>query len=79
MELLFGYITFPIVILVDIWRAKKEDDTIDIPTWMGGGDLRIALFIGLTLGVLHGIASFAFAYIIGSIVGIFILVSNSIR
>ena len=56
------------MMLADIWRKPKKEESLDIPTWIGGGDLRIALFIGLTLGIVHGVASFAFAYIIGSIV-----------
>ncbi len=78
-ELWISYITFPIVLLIDIFRHKKQDDILEIPTWIGGGDLRISLFIGLTLGTLHGIASFAFAYIIGSIIWVFILLYNAIK
>jgi prepilin signal peptidase PulO-like enzyme (type II secretory pathway) len=78
-ELWLSYITFPVFLLIDIFRKKKQDDTLEIPTWIGGGDLRIALFIGLTLGTLHGIASFAFAYIIGSIVWVFILLYNAMK
>jgi hypothetical protein len=44
-ELIIGYLTFPIVILVDLWRGNKNNETIDIPTWIGGGDLRVAIFI----------------------------------
>jgi prepilin signal peptidase PulO-like enzyme (type II secretory pathway) len=56
--------------------GKKHDstDTEEIPTWVGGWDLRIALFIGLTLGSIHGIASFFIAYIVGSIIGIYLLI-----
>jgi hypothetical protein len=64
-----GYVTFPIMMLIAPWKKNVEDeDNLDIPTWIGGGDLRVAIFIGLTMGVVHGIMSFAFAYIIGSIV-----------
>ncbi len=79
MELLASYVIFPFTILTDMLRKKKDDSNIEIPVWIGWGDLRIALFIGLTLGVLHGVASFAIAYIIGSIVWIFILLLNYIR
>lgn len=76
-ELLMGYVTFPIMILIAPWKKNvEEEDTLDIPTWIGGGDLRVAIFIGLTMGVVHGIMSFAFAYIIGSIVWICILLYN---
>lgn len=79
-ELMISYIGFPILIIIDFFRQKKSDeDTLEIPTWVGWGDLRVALFIGLTLGTLHGISSFAFAYIIGSIVWVVLLGYNAIQ
>lgn len=78
-KLTLGYITFPISILIDFFRTKKNDTSIDIPVWVGWGDLRIAIFIWLTLGILHGISSFAIAYITGSIVGILLLVINYLK
>ena len=79
IELCISYVTFPIMMIVEIWRKPKWEDTLDIPTWIGGGDLRIAIFSWLTLGVVHGIASFAFAYMIGSIVWIGMILYNQIR
>ncbi len=78
-KLTIGYITFPISILVDFFRTKKDNISIDIPVWIGWGDLRIAIFIWLTLGTLHGISSFAIAYITGSIVGIWLLIVNHFK
>lgn len=78
-ELIISYITFPIVIIIDFFRKKREEQELEIPTWVWWGDLRIAIFIGLTLGVFHGIASFAFAYIIGSVVWILIIFISLIR
>ncbi len=73
-ELLLGYFLFPIMLLFGKFNTPHDKwEDITIPTWVGGGDLRIALFIGLSLGTIHGIASFFFAYIIGSIIGIYIL------
>lgn len=77
--LLLSYITFPIEILISIFKKNKQEDEIDIPTWIGGGDLRIALFIWLSLGTLHWIASFAFAYVVWSIIWIYILTNNMLR
>lgn len=80
-----SYITFPFLLLRDFfWRSQNtrsstESSDLEVPTWIGGGDLRIALFIGLTLGTLHGIVSFVFAYILGSIIGICILMTNTVR
>ena len=78
LELIFSYIIFPFTLLSHGERkdiSPKESQEESIPSWVGGGDLRVALFIGLTLGTLHGIASFAIAYIIGSIVGVILMVS----
>lgn len=74
-ELIFSYILFPFTLLIESIYKKKASLSKDeeIPTWVGGGDLRIALFIGLTLWELHGIASFAIAYIVWSIIGIVLL------
>ncbi len=78
--LLLSYFSLPIQALLDLFqKKKKDDDEIDIPTWIGWGDLRIALFIWLTLGTLHGIASFAFAYIIWSIIGVWVLLLSYYR
>ncbi len=77
--ILLGYITFPFTIIIDFFKTKKNDETIDIPVWIGWGDLRIAIFIWLTLGTIHGLTSFAIAYIIGSIVGIFLIIINNIK
>ena len=74
-NLLIGYITFPIMVIVDFFRKKKqEESTIDIPTWIGWGDLRIAIFIGLTLGTIHGIFAFFIAYITWSIIWMILLI-----
>lgn len=76
-ELLLGYVFFPFVFLfMGFTNTTNTWEDIDIPTWVGGGDLRIALFIGLSLGTIHGISSFFFAYIIGSIIGIYILLQK---
>ncbi len=85
LRLLLSYFT---LIFTELWQLvshKKESpdktDTrgLEIPTWIGGWDLRIALFTWLTLWSLHGITSFAFAYISGSIYGCFLLIMNSKR
>ena len=78
-SLILSYCTFPIIMFVDLFRWNKADNELEIPTWIGGGDLRIAMFIGLTLWTVHGISSFAFAYIIGSIVWICILIYNATK
>ncbi len=75
--LIWSYISFPFVLLFDFLGIYKDrSEWVEIPTWVGGWDLRIAIFVGLTLGTLHGIASFIFAYMIGSIFGIAMLLWN---
>jgi hypothetical protein len=70
LELIATYVLFPFMLFFPKSKNNSNDATDDIPTWIGWGDLRIALFIWLTLWLIHGIASFAFAYIIGSIYAI---------
>lgn len=70
LELLASYFLFPIMLLFSFKNDKKEPSDEEIPTWVGGGDLRVALFIWLTLWSLHGIVNFGIAYILGSIFGI---------
>ncbi len=73
-ELLFSYFLFPFILLFTPSGWEKTDDNEEIPTWIGWGDLRIALFIGLSLGIIHSIVSFGIAYIVGSIFGIIYLI-----
>lgn len=75
-ELLMGYIIFPIGIFLEYIFRKNvpvSHQEEDIPTWIGWGDLRIALFIGLTLGTIHTFSTLLFAYIIGSVIWVLIL------
>lgn len=82
IQLIWLYFGFIIMSFSDFfWKQKKnhkEDSTLEIPTWIGGWDLYIALFIGLTLGTIHGIAAFFIAYILWSIYGITFLVNQHI-
>jgi prepilin signal peptidase PulO-like enzyme (type II secretory pathway) len=52
--------------------AKREDESTDpdpLPAWMGWGDLRLAVFMGLAGGI-WGVVGVACAYVIGSVFGI---------
>lgn len=76
-ELIFLFFAFPYIWireLMDREVISHDKTTEEIPTWIGAGDLRIALFIGLTLWTIHSISSVMFAYIIGSVVWIGIIV-----
>lgn len=78
ISLCLHYFLLPILL---IFPKKKEEtqEAWEIPTWVWWWDLRIALFIGLTLWSTHGIASFFFAYIIGSFFWIGILIARNIQ
>ncbi len=49
------------------------EDEEEIPFWVGPGDLFLAIIIGWTLGVLHGIVAFFFAYCVGSVIGVIVM------
>ncbi|MDD2693981.1 MAG: prepilin peptidase [Candidatus Gracilibacteria bacterium] len=78
VELLVSYFLFPLSLIFGrIGKNEtKESNEIDIPTWVGGGDLRIALFIGLTLGSIHTVSTLLFAYILGSLIGVILIVKR---
>lgn len=76
IELFASYILFPITLPFQSFIKNNTDNSDEIPSWIGWWDLRIALFIGLTLGTLHGMVAFFIAYCIWSIVWIGILMKN---
>lgn len=75
-ELFLSYFLFPITLPFSHFLKKEEPNEIEdeIPAWVWWWDLRIALFIWLTLGLIHWIAAFFIAYCLGSIVGILYLI-----
>lgn len=80
VDLMLSYFLFPLYLLFSpLMRKWEVSEEKSIPTWVGGWDLRIALFIGLSLGTLHGIFAFAIAYMIGSIFGIGLLILRASR
>jgi len=73
-----NYVIFPLVIVIEFltpkkYRKTKEDTGEEIPTWIGWWDLRIAIFIWLTLWWIHSLASLVFAYTIWSIIWILLI------
>ncbi len=77
IELLLSYFLFPIdLIFWWMWRKKETNNDESIPAWIGWGDLRVALFIGLTLGSIHTLSALFFAYILGSVIGISLMISS---
>ncbi len=76
------YISFFWYSFLDFLGLSKENtdnDDEEIETWIGAGDMMVALFSGLTLGIIHGVASFFIAYILGSIIGIIYLLICKIQ
>ncbi len=84
LELLFSYFLFPIELILSFFiKPKNTKDDInndkneeEIPSWIGWWDLRVAIFIWLTLWSTHTLSTLFFAYIIGSVVGCFLLMTN---
>lgn len=68
-----SYFTFPILLLFPQKESTKNDDETSIETWVWWWDLRVALFIWITLGLVHGIFSFFVAYILWSFIWIIII------
>ncbi len=81
--LVLFYVSFFWDCFLDFFRPSKEEKKNDpeeeIETWVGAGDMMIAVFSGLTLGIIHGIASFFIAYILGSLIGIIYLIICKIQ
>jgi len=44
--------------------------------WIGGGDIRMGMFMGFLLGLKLGLVALFVSYLLGAIVGIFLLLSN---
>jgi prepilin signal peptidase PulO-like enzyme (type II secretory pathway) len=75
-ELLLSYFTFPLLLITGRYTDTPEKDEIELPSWIGWGDLRVALFVGLTLGTIHTLSTLLFAYCIGAIAGIILLLHH---
>lgn len=76
-----GYIVLPFWWTIALFAGEKYADKMfpvlekydDLPAWVGGWDLRYAIFLGLTTGIYLGFVSIIFAYILGSFVSIYYL------
>lgn len=45
-------------------------------TWIGGGDIRLGILMGLILGLYQGILALMFAYILGAVFSVILLLSR---
>lgn len=64
--LAFGFVLFQVIVFLSIVLLQKEG--------MGGGDVRLAMMLGAWLGPIKLAAALALAFIIGSLVGIVLLI-----
>ncbi len=81
IQILYSYFLFPIELIFSFFIRKNTLDPEpepeeEIPVWIWAWDLRVAIFIWLTLWGIHTLSTLFFAYIIGSIVGWFLLFQN---
>lgn len=81
-----GVFLFPVWLLFALFGAGKffekifeKEETNEIPTWVGGGDLRLAILIGLTLGPVLGLGALFLGYMIGTLVVIPLLLFGQRR
>lgn len=74
-SLCVSYLIFPFTFFL----KTKGNDEEELPSWIGGWDLRVALFIWISLGMIHSIASILFAYIVWSIYGVGIIIYCAIK
>lgn len=47
-------------------------------TWVGGGDIRMGILMGLMLGLTQGLVALFAAYLLGSVVGVILLLSKRV-
>lgn len=69
-DLFLSYFLLPIHMITFGKIIREDPDEEEIPSWIGWWDLRIALFIGLTLWLYHSIISLGISYVIGALFGI---------
>ncbi len=77
LEIIFWSVTFFGWMTKQLFTWKQEEENPEeeeIPTWIGGWDLRIALFMGLVAGIKITLLALFLSYLIGSIVGIAVLI-----
>ena len=72
-DILLWYFLFPFTLPRLLSASDTKDEAAELPTWVWAGDLRIALFIGLSLGWYLSLWSLAFTYIFGAVIGSIIL------
>ena len=84
LDLFTSYFIFPLWMLYSIFLPflvykislfkETEEDESETVSWVGGGDLRMAILIGLFLGGKASVVALVAAYIAGALIGIFVLI-----
>lgn len=73
------YVWLPFSVTAELFKKKApvRQEEEEPPTWIGLGDLRIAIFMGFVGGLKITVLGVFFAYLIGSVAGLyFILVAR---
>jgi len=67
-----SYFTLPLEVVWDFVRGKQAADDAgdEVQQWMGGGDLRLAMIIGLALGAKLGLLAIMLGFISGTVLAI---------
>lgn len=84
LGLIIAYLVLPFWWTVALVVGEDEADATfpimtkynDFPIWVGGGDLRYAVFIGLASGMYLGVVSFIIGYISGALYGIVLILQG---
>lgn len=69
--LLYGAAVLGIFFLMQFMVSKGR--------WIGGGDIRLGVTIGLMLGLWNGLAALFFAYVVGAIVSIGLILAKKVN
>lgn len=88
-----SYVTLPFAVTKDVFyriaglrlpyseeEAKKEEERwSDVPSWIGLGDLRIAIFMGFVGGLKIALLGLFLAYLVGSVYGVYVIAARIAR
>lgn len=83
LDTILLYFLFPLWIFLSLFLPQKiiekiplfkeDENEEETPSWIGGGDLRLAFIMGLLLGLKQGVVALFIAYIIGATVSIVLI------
>ena len=84
LELVRDYLLFPLWLTLNVFIPEKilakcflfknySEEELDLPVWIGGGDLIIGLIMGLLLGFPLSLVALAFSYFLGALIGVIMI------